>query len=159
MDEYRIRTADAKDCNALTRIAKRSKQFWGYPDELLKLWEKDLRITPEQLRSNPTYVILDNEYPAGFCSFAISGNTLEIMHMWVLPEFMGLGLGRKLLSGSLEKYLSSDIVEIIVISDPNATGFYQKFGFQTREWTDSLPEGRRLPVMKVLTKDISMYTG
>ena len=37
-----IRRAQREDSDALTHLAHAAKRYWGYPNELLNLWHKDL---------------------------------------------------------------------------------------------------------------------
>ena len=60
----------------------------------------------------------------------------EILHLWLLPEYIGKGYGKKLLRKV-----------IILTADPNAESFYQKQGFRTYSRVESYPKGRFLPMM------------
>jgi hypothetical protein len=47
-----IRRAAPSDHHELTIIAHAAKRYWGYPDELLTLWNDSLTITTDDLRED-----------------------------------------------------------------------------------------------------------
>jgi len=144
-----ILRARQEDHIELTQISIRAKNYWGYPKEWLNLWNDDLLITTEFISLNLVYKIVDTEKIIGFCSIEIDQEALEIAHMWILPEYMGKGLGKTLLTHVLNKHLGPELEILKVISDPNAVGFYKKFGFQITEMVDSKPGNRQLPLLSV----------
>ena len=65
---------------------------------------------------------------AGFYSLSPSGRSWQLDHLWVLPRFMRVGVGRALLSHALETAARGGAVEVTVDADPNAELFYLECG-------------------------------
>ena len=53
---------------------------------------------------------------------------MELEHLWVLPEHMGLGLGRALFDHALGRAAALDAEVLGIEVDPNAEGFYRRMG-------------------------------
>ena len=102
MDKVRIRRAVGSDAEHITEVAYTSKASWGYPESWLDLWEADLKVTPEAIQKNPGWVITESERISGYCRIEREKDVLEIEHMWIHPECMGKGMGKKLLNHAIE---------------------------------------------------------
>ena len=147
MEKFKILPAVTFDAKQLTEIAFKSKRHWDYPEEWISGWKEDLTITSDYIGSNYVFKLIEipTDRICGFCAIEYEGERIEIAHMWLDPAFMGRGLGNYLLAGSLEKVAHLEPKEIFVISDPNALGFYSKFGFVKVGEIESTPAGRFLP--------------
>lgn len=134
----------------LSRISKASKAHWGYPPEWLELWRADLEVTPAYLAQNRVFLLelLPGKESIGFCIIQDEGTVLSVEHLWILPAYIGRGLGAALLQKAIADCMSNDIRVIRVVADPNAAPFYAAKGFITVSFESSMPEGRRLPVME-----------
>ncbi len=142
-----IRKAIVKDIPELNRLSIASKKHWGYPDEWIANWLDELTLTPEKfVRQNILVGELNGEI-IGFCSITESESEYEILHLWVVPQFIGQGYGKKILTRTMDEFVTSD-KPIIVEADPNAESFYKSLGFETFDKVESFPKGRLLPVMK-----------
>ncbi len=147
-----IRKATLKDISELNRISITSKKHWGYPDEWIENWLDELTLTPEKfVRQNILVGELNSEI-IGFCSIAEHDKEYEILHLWLLPQFIGQGYGKKILTRTMDEFVTCD-KPIIVEADPNAEPFYKSLGFETFDKVESLPKGRFLPVMKKITEN------
>ena len=93
--------------------------------------------------------MVDRNKILGFCVLSEADGVLEIEHLWIRPEHIGKGLGKLLLRKVLDEVITQSHVTLSVVADPNATGFYEKFGLKTVEYIPSQPEGRKLPVMQL----------
>ena len=142
---YRI--AKLEDLPILNRISVQSKKFWGYPEEWIERWLDDLMISDDQFKNQQILVAEKEDHIIGFCSIVKFVDHYEILHLWVLPEFIGRGYGKALLQRTLANFVAEDL-PIIVESDPNAEAFYNSQGFVTFDQIESYPPGRFLPVMK-----------
>jgi GNAT superfamily N-acetyltransferase len=150
--ESEIVQARTQDCERLTTIAWQSKKHWGYPPELMELWREGLTITPDMIESHTVSKIVVAQAEAepeiaGFTVLIAEDEILWIEHLWILPEFIGHGLGRRLVEEALGKALHPPYRVAKVVSDPNAEAFYRRLGFETESETESFPKGRFLPVM------------
>jgi GNAT superfamily N-acetyltransferase len=79
-------------------------------------------------------------------SVCVAGRDAEIEHLWVLPEFIGLGVGRTLLQQALDWCASRGLASLKVVADPNAIGFYLAAGGKLIGRQPSVPVPRELPV-------------
>jgi len=56
------------------------------------------------------------------------GNDLWLENLWVLPEHMGQGIGKKLFQHALERGRAYGVSFLRIEADPNAESFYEKMG-------------------------------
>jgi len=140
-----IRAGVAADHPALTALARRAKAAWGYPPEWLALWQAELRFTPASMARQQVWVAEREGVAVAVIALEAHEDAWEIEHLWVDPDHWGEGLGGDLLSHALADLGGT---RVIVVSDPNAIGFYQHQGFEQTGWLDSRPPGRRLPVLE-----------
>ena len=144
----KFRTAKANDIETLSAIAISAKAHWGYPFSWLKLWEEFLTVTLEQVENNTIFVCELQGKTVGFMGISAQTNRAEIEHLWVLPEFMGRGIGRALFKHALEWCRANAIDKLKVVSDPNALGFYLTLGGKVVGEESSIPQPRVLPVLQ-----------
>ena len=144
----KFRTANENDVNKLSAIAILAKAHWGYPASWLKLWEDSLTVTLEQIQNNTIFVCELQGEIVGFIGISAEVNLAEIEHLWVLPEFMGRGIGRALFQHTWEWCRANAIDKLKVVSEPNALGFYQALGGKVVGEESSIPPPRILPVLQ-----------
>jgi GNAT superfamily N-acetyltransferase len=144
-----IRRARPADAAGLTRIAHAAKRYWGYPDELIRLWKAELTVTPELVASEPVYCAVRGREIAGF--YALSGrqDTRGLEHMWVDPRYIGSGIGKQLFTHLLERLRATGATRLEIASDPNAEGFYRRMGARRIGSVPSAPPGRHLPLLLI----------
>ena len=124
-----IRRAEREDAEALTQIAHAAKRHWGYPERWIAEWRDTLTITPDFIAANGVYLALEAGEPAGFYALVGDGSDRIVLeHMWVSPEHIGTGLGRKLFEHAVRKAGSLEVMTMEIESDPNAEGFYRRMG-------------------------------
>lgn len=136
------------DIPILNDISVKSKKYWGYPQEWIDNWKDDLEVRTEHFSEYLIFKIVVEKEIAGFCAISENEENYDIEHLWILPEFMGKGYGKLLLSTSLKKAATKN-KEIVVTSDPNSESFYNKMGFTTFTKIERYPKGRFLPIMKM----------
>jgi GNAT superfamily N-acetyltransferase len=95
--------ASPGDADALTRIAFASKQYWGYPERWISRW-------------------------SGFYALSGAGYELELEHLWVMPAWIGSGVGRLLFEHAMDRATSRGAKHVEIEADPNAEGFYLRMG-------------------------------
>ena len=149
-----IRNGVRADADKLTEIAQVAKQHWGYPRTWLKRWQADLTVTPQYIDEHPVYVAECNRHIAGFVGLDMQDVEAEIDHLWVLPEYMGLGIGRQLVCCALDHCKSCGLERLKVASDPNAAEFYCRMGAVHQGQVESTPVPRKLPVLQF---DVTKY--
>ncbi len=143
----RFRIAEIDDLETLNTISLQSKAYWGYPESWIANWMDELTIDRDKFFNQNILVVESESKIFGFCSIVEKRENYEILHLWMLPEHIGKGIGKKLLSKTIETFVKLE-KPIIVEADPNAEPFYKSQGFVTYDKVESFPKGRSLPVMK-----------
>lgn len=123
-----LRAAVAADAPRLTALAHRAKARWQYPASWMDAWDRQLTITPGYLAEHRVWVATDAERIVGMCALEDRGDRWSLEHVWVEPSSQGHGVGRRLVEHVLAeaRAIHPGIVELL--SDPNATGFYERLG-------------------------------
>lgn len=151
MQVKQLTKASEEDAFLFGRIAKAAKAHWGYPQEWLDLWDKDLSFSTTFLNANTVFTLALEGKTIGFCVIIKESDGFAVEHCWLLPEHIGKGFGAQLLSHALALPIFQNQV-FQVLSDPNAVGFYQKFGFEVIKMIPGKPEGRELPLMQMVNQ-------
>ena len=145
----RARSADAAH---LTRISRAAKRYWGYPESLLRLWRRDLTVTPGFIDRHPVYHAVHRGQAVGFYAISGTGRVRELEHMWVHPRHMGAGVGRALFAHLVQRLHAMGVRRLDVASDPNAEGFYRRMGARRLGTIASTPAGRTLPRLRFMVR-------
>lgn len=151
MEITRLKKASDEDAFLLSTIAYEAKAFWDYPQAWLKLWKEDLTFNANFLNQHHTFIISDQQDILGFCIIIHEKEYYEVEHCWISPKHIGKGLGKALLGQilAMEEFQNQSFQ---VLSDPNAIGFYEKFGFKIVKMIPAKPKGRELPQMKMTNR-------
>ncbi len=148
MKIVRLTKASEEDAFLLSSIALKAKSFWNYPEEWIALWKDDLIITSDFINQHICFLLNIDDKTEGFCIIINHDTYFEIEHCWINPDCIGKGYGKRMLTEVLSKPEFKGY-KFQVLSDPNALGFYQKFGFETIKQVAGKPEGRFLPLMEM----------
>ena len=147
-----IRPATVDDTPALTTIARAAKAHWGYPVEWLAGWEAGLTFGALDLDRVDIFVIEQDGRLLGFSATLPGVPRWTLDHLWVLPEAMGRGLGRRLVAHALDRAIAAGATGLEIESDPNAEGFYARLGARRVGWSAAPVPGavdRRLPRLEL----------
>lgn len=145
-----IVSAEISDAKTLTEIALKSKAFWGYSDSQIESWREDLTITSKMFEDWNIYkYLIDNEIAGFYILNRANIRTSFLEFLFVAPNFIGNGIGKKLLDHACNYCISGSCAILNVLSDPNAEKFYAKYGFKVIERRESSIEGRFLPEMEL----------
>ena len=108
-------------------------------------------VSPEIIEEHRVWKAICKEEIVGYIIITNLEDGFEIEHCFVKPTFIGKGYGKALVRHVMEQ---ADYQEarFTVLSDPNAVAFYEKFGFETYDHIRSKPEGRSLPLMKMVNR-------
>lgn len=144
-----IEAARPEDAARLSEIAFAAKRHWGYPDRWMEIWRDELTITPEFVESHETFSAVMDGQVAGFYALGQKNGKLDLLHLWILPEWIGRGIGRFLFQHALEGAKAMGFRELEIESDPNAEGFYLRMGARRTGMSIHLVEDQRreLPVL------------
>ena len=145
-----IEKAIASDSNVLTELTKKSKDYWGYGTAQIQAWEEALTVSKAYIEAKEVYKLIDGEVIIGYYAyFHEDTETARLDNLFILPEYIGKGLGKLLLGDFLERIRKDGIHTVTVHSDPNAEGFYKAFGFKTVGQKETSIKDRYLPVMEL----------
>lgn len=144
-----IVSTNSSDGELLTEIALTSKAYWGYSKENIDSWKEDLTVTSKMILECDVFKFLKDDKIAGF--YILNPpikNTIELEMLFVLPEFIGKGIGKQLLHHAFEKAKKLGSKSMTLLADPNAVLFYNSQGFYEVDKKESSIPNRFLPVLK-----------
>jgi GNAT superfamily N-acetyltransferase len=144
-----IRSALTADAAALTRIAHAAKRHWGYPEAWMRLWNRDLTVSPRFIAAHRVACAIADERIVGFYALSREASIFELEHMWVGPEHMGRGVGARLFAHAVETVRALGGDRLTIASDPNAEAFYRRMGARRLGEVASIPTPRMLPLLVV----------
>ena len=146
-----IRPAIPEDAYALTQIALAAKRHWDYPERWMEIWTPQLSFAPEYLESNESWVAMDGDQQIGFYTLQDKNGIAWIENLWILPAYIGKGVGRQLFLHALELARQREYKTLQLEADPNAAGFYEKMGMHKIGDRHSEVDGqpRTLPIMEM----------
>ena len=146
----KIASASAEEAGALTEIAFAAKRHWQYPETWILRWQEVLTITPEYISQNSTFVAVIDGERVGFCAVQIESGGALLDHLWVLPSFMGKGVGRALFQHAEEVARERGALRMRIVGDPHAEQFYSRMGatLYGRELAKMDGEERYLPLLE-----------
>jgi len=146
---FTIRRAIPEEAAALSIIAVQAKAHWGYAKEQLDLWAREfLQVSPNYITGHHVWVACMNAVPVGFAGVGIHEAEAELDHLWILPPYIGQGVGRQLFLYSTKRMNELGYPELIFTSDPHADGFYRKLGAESIGEYYSVLQNTRLTKFK-----------
>jgi GNAT superfamily N-acetyltransferase len=137
----------------LTQITKKSKAFWGYSEEQIEIWSKFLTVTSGYIDANTVYKLsVENQIVGYYSFFNQDEKTVKLDNLFVLPEYIGKGLGRLLMEHFLLNIDKTNANKITLNSEPNAESFYSKLGFVKVGEIETSIKDRYMPIMELTIK-------
>lgn len=147
--EYRIRRARAREAQALTALALRSKASNGYDEAFMRACEAELTYTTRTIAEGETWVAetIDGRLQ-GFFDLRRTDDGTEVFAMFVEPGLKRSGVGRALWQ-KLESCARDMGAERVGLdADPSAVPFYSAMGMEVVGYSPSGSIlGRFLPRM------------
>jgi len=152
-----IREAFISDHIELTEIAFLAKQGWDYPAGYIEIWKDELTVTQDYIRENAVFVFEQESQVIGFISLVenkqektVDNVLIEtgfwMDHLFIHPDFQKMGIGKLLTEYLINFCRKSKISSLYIFVDPNAVGFYEKFGAKFVRMSKSSIPDRELPV-------------
>jgi GNAT superfamily N-acetyltransferase len=120
--------AQLADAPVLSSIAWAAKAHWGYPSSWMEPWRDQLTITPEFVAANETFAAVLAGQVIAFYALLETTETLHLEHLWVLPERIGQGIGRRLFTHAVERATLRGARSLTIEADPHAEPFYRRLG-------------------------------
>ncbi len=144
-----IRRARPDESDVLTDLTVRSKAYWGYDAEFMKIARPALVVTAQQIQNNPAYVLERNGAILGYYTLEKpKGDDIILESLFVAPEAIGSGGGSQLLRHALQMAQHLGYRTVTLDSDPNAEGFYRRMGAEQIGQRPGAIPGRFLPTMR-----------
>ncbi|GGG95955.1 N-acetyltransferase [Polaribacter pacificus] len=141
----------SSDATSITQVALISKAYWGYSEAQILSWTDELTVSPEMIQEMQVYVWKEGQKILGF--YVLNqplDNKIELEFLFVLPSFIGKGIGKKLLVHAIEiAKKNPENLLMTLDADPNAAPFYSSQGFQTVGQKNSSIFGRFMPKMSL----------
>ncbi len=151
MYEIVIRPALAAEADQISHLAVSSKAIWGYGHDFMNVCREVLRLSPKMIEEQPCFVCCEKDEIRGFYLLEIKGDICELDMLFVMPGFIGQGVGKALLQHAQTKAVELGCVKMSVTSDPQALPFYEGQGGQMSGWEKSeVLENRLLPRLDFL---------
>ena len=147
--DMQIAHAKPEDAATLTDIAFAAKRHWKYPESWIESWRDLLTVRSEFIASHETYAAVVDGHIVGFYALARTDQKLNLLHLWVLPDAMGQGVGRALFIHALARARALGFKTLEIESDPNAEGFYKRMGARRVDASVKELDGqhRELPIL------------
>lgn len=140
-----------------TEIVKYKDEF---KQQIILVWEKSVRAThhfllPEDIdyfkevvaniafSTFPVYCLVHQEKVIGF--IGVVNRKIEML--FLSPDYIGKGLGSKLVEFAIEK-LQADKVDVNE-QNTSAVHFYSRLGFETYKRLKKDSEGKNYPILKM----------
>ena len=157
---FSIRRAIAGDEEELTRLSLASKRHWNYPEHFYAFWQTELTFDSGYVERNCVYCAEYVGKLVGYYALVLVEKELVIQeeklnpgywleHMFVLPEHIGRGLGRKLFDHFYTTCRAKHISAVSLLADPHARGFYEKMGCVYVKEFPSTIAGRTTPLLSI----------
>lgn len=115
----------------LWELAFRSKAHWKYPIQFLEASRDHLKLSALQIGQGWGEIAATPEQWLGYYFILPSLSHCQLEHLWVEPDWIGKGVGSKLLEQAIKSVKNAGFHDKIqVYSDRNAEAFYLKHGFK-----------------------------
>ncbi len=146
-----IRPARADEAEILTDLSLRSKAFWGYDAGFLARCRAVMTVKARNIESHPHYVAEIDGRVAGFYGLEPENEGVGLDYLFVETDLVGRGIGSALWRHAVDTARGLGHPALIVVSDPNAEGFYLKMGCRRIGTRPSeLENGRQLPLLRIV---------
>jgi GNAT superfamily N-acetyltransferase len=141
--------AKPSEAAILSAIAWAAKAAWKYPSDWMEQWREQLTITPNFIAENETFTAVIDRETVAFHALLERANLLRLEHLWVLPNWMGQGIGRALFRHAAERGAARNALNLTIEADPNAEPFYRRVGAVPAGVVATEIKGRRrnLPIL------------
>ncbi|MCW2870403.1 GNAT family N-acetyltransferase [Actinacidiphila oryziradicis] len=149
-----IRAAALAEAELLTELAMRSKAHWGYDETFMAACRDELTMLPHELEPCRTTVAERSGSILGFVTLEGSPPEGILGMMFVEPDAIGRGVGRRLFEHAVATARELGFERFTIDADPNAEPFYLAMGAVRIGTAPSgaIP-GRMLPLLAVTITD------
>ena len=132
-----IRHAVTADAGALGEVYRRSSLSNEGDRAALLSHPEALEFSDLAVKEHRVRVAVVDDRIVGFVTLLPTGQTGELEDLFVDPDWMLHGIGRRLVLDALETAREQGLMQIEVTANPHALGFYEKVGFVTDGMTQT----------------------
>jgi N-acetylglutamate synthase-like GNAT family acetyltransferase len=129
VSDLTMRPARADEAEVLTELVMRSKAHWGYSDEFMERCRAELTIHAEQMAGARMTVAEAEGRAVAVATLEGQPPRVELGSLFVDPDTIGRGVGRRLLHHMLETARGIGARTVVLDADPHAEPFYEAMGF------------------------------
>ncbi len=136
---------------AINALILRSKAHWGYDAAMMAIMERVLRLDRDAAGAGRAVTAWTGDNPVGVVQISEPyeddrGRAIGLELLFIAPEAIGTGLGRRLYDWALDQARTADAARMDILSDPFARPFYAAMGatYVEDRPSDAVP-GRMLP--------------
>lgn len=123
----KISKSNDEEIPRINAIIAASKSIWKYDERYLKAAIPLLLINKDWISQHAGYSLYEDDLE-GFMGIEAIDDHWHLEHLWIAPNSMRKGLGRKAIDYARELARNAGIQEIYLFPDPPAEGFYEKLG-------------------------------
>ena len=141
-----LRPARRDELARLSDVCMRSKAVHGYDEAFMSACRDELTLTAEDLDDARLVVAVNSGVAVGVAQIAVDWEGCFLEKLFVDPDHLGLGIGRRLLRWCADAARALGAEALIIESDPGAVPFYEAMGARHagEAPSGSIP-GRMLP--------------
>ena len=145
-----VRSAKPGESPSLTALCVRSKAHWGYDAGFMDRIRDAMSLSPTDVADDEVWALEDGTGRVVGYHRVMTGDPAEVEDLWVEPDAMGSGHGRRLFEHAVAIARSAGASALELDADPNAVGFYERMGMERIGETASTTfPGRSLPRMRM----------
>jgi GNAT superfamily N-acetyltransferase len=142
-----IRPALPEEAGVISGVALRSKAHWGYSVGQMAVFGPELTLSPGEIEARRVHVFEEDGRIVGFFTLVARDEGVgELEHIFVDPSRLGRGIGAALFRRACVVAQEAGWRRLVIQSDPNAAGFYQRMGARLERHVPSSIPGRNLPL-------------
>jgi len=139
-----IRSLNEDDATTISELALRSKSHWNYTGEQMAVFREELTFTKKELRSRIAFGLDRAGVLIGFYTLVVESSLAELEHIFIDPDYLLRGFGTALMKHAIDYCKANEIVEMTILSDPHAAGFYAAIGAKLQSNVPSSIPGRSI---------------
>lgn len=141
-----LRIPQPNELHSLSELCLRSKAHWGYDQSFLDACREELTLTLNNLHTDKLCLAEDSTGIIGVAHVSFDGGKCHLEKLFIEPDCIGRGVGKKLYLWSIEAARNLGAAEMIIEADPDAAAFYERFNVtRDGEVPSSSIIGRSLP--------------